>query len=111
MKRLDDAFRRRTGRGCPAAAQAQECRAAGRRASSRGILTRCCPSKVLLKDYRPKSVYKIPVSDIKKAKFPVIDCHHHAPPRTPEQVDEEIKIMDGAGVESSVAFMPVGEEP
>jgi predicted TIM-barrel fold metal-dependent hydrolase len=69
------------------------------------------PDQVLLKDYRPKSVYKIHVSDIKKAKFPIIDCHHHASARTPSQVDEEIKIMDAAGLESSVAFMPVGEGP
>jgi predicted TIM-barrel fold metal-dependent hydrolase len=67
------------------------------------------PDQLLLKDYRPKSVYKIKVSDIIKPKFPAIDCHHHAPARTPEQVDEEIKIMDGAGLESTVAFMPVGE--
>ena len=69
------------------------------------------PDQLLLKDYRPKSVYKIPVSDIQKAKYPAIDCHHHAPARTPEQVDEEIKIMDAAGLEASVAFCPVGEGP
>jgi predicted TIM-barrel fold metal-dependent hydrolase len=69
------------------------------------------PDQLLLKDYRPKSVYKIHVSDIKKAKYPVIDCHHHLQARTPAQVDEEIKIMDAAGLESSVAFCPVGEGP
>jgi len=69
------------------------------------------PDQLLLKDYRPKSVYKIHVSDIQKAKFPVIDCHHHAQSRTPEQVDQEVKLMDAAGLQASVAFMGVGEGP
>jgi len=66
------------------------------------------PDQVMLKDYRPKSVYKIHASDIVKARYPVIDCHHHAS-RTQEQVDAEVKLMDAAGLESSVAFMNVGE--
>lgn len=28
------------------------------------------PDKILLKDYRPRSIYKIPKTDIKKAKYP-----------------------------------------
>jgi predicted TIM-barrel fold metal-dependent hydrolase len=66
------------------------------------------PDQILLKDYRPKSVYKIHASNIQKARFPVIDCHHHAP-RTEEQVAAEVKLMDAAGLQSSVAFMGVGE--
>lgn len=69
------------------------------------------PDQLLLKDYRPKSVYKIQVSEIKKAKYPAIDCHHHVQSKTQEQVDEEVRIMDAAGLESSVAFCPVGEGP
>src|ERR1039458_5434533 len=67
------------------------------------------PDQLLLKDYRPKSVYKIPVSEIKKAKYPAIDCHHHAQSKTPEQVDEAVRIMDAAGLESTVVF-PGGAE-
>ena len=69
------------------------------------------PDQILLKDYRPKSVYKIHASDIRKAKFPVIDCHHHAQSRTQEQVDAEVRLMDAAGLQASVAFMGVGEGP
>jgi hypothetical protein len=36
------------------------------------------PDQLLLKDHRPRSVYKVPVSEIKKAKYPLIDVHHHA---------------------------------
>jgi hypothetical protein len=35
------------------------------------------PDRILLKDYRPKSIYKIPVSDIKKARYPIFDVHCH----------------------------------
>jgi hypothetical protein len=66
------------------------------------------PDHLLLKDYRPKSVYKIPVTEIKKAKFPIIDVHHHARVKTPEDVDATVKIMDAVGVETTVAFSGVG---
>jgi hypothetical protein len=66
------------------------------------------PDQLLLKDYRPKSVYEIPVTEIKKAKFPIIDVHHHARVKTPEDVDATVKIMDAVGVETTVAFSGVG---
>ena len=66
------------------------------------------PDQLLLKDYRPKSVYKIPVTEIKKAKYPVIDVHHHARVKTPEDVDATVKIMDAVGVETTIAFSGVG---
>lgn len=31
------------------------------------------PERLLLKDYRPKSIYKVPVTTIEKAMYPVID--------------------------------------
>jgi hypothetical protein len=31
------------------------------------------PETILLKDYRPKSIYKISVTKIDKAKYPIID--------------------------------------
>jgi hypothetical protein len=63
---------------------------------------------VLLKDYRPQSIYRIKVTDIKQARFPVIDCHHHAA-RTAQRVEQDLQIMDAAGLQSTVAFCPVGE--
>jgi uncharacterized protein len=69
------------------------------------------PDQLLLKDYRPKSIYKIQASEIKKAKYPAIDTHHHAQSKTPEQVDEAVRIMDAAGLESTVVFPGVGEGP
>jgi hypothetical protein len=66
------------------------------------------PDQLLLKDYRPKSVYKIPVTEIKKARFPIVDVHHHARAKTPGDVDALVKIMDAAGVEATVAFCGTG---
>ena len=44
------------------------------------------PEQILLKDYRPKSIYKIPVTEIARAKFPIIDMHSHPYAKTPEQI-------------------------
>ncbi len=67
------------------------------------------PDQLLLKDYRPKSIYKIPVTDIKKAKYPAVDTHYHARAKTPQDVDELVKLMDAVGVETTVAFCGTGE--
>jgi uncharacterized protein len=91
----------------PAAAQTQS--GEQRTAGEAEDLDKLLPDQVLLKDYRPKSIYKIHVSEIQKAKFPVIDTHHHAQSHTPEQLEAEVRIMDEAGLQASVAFMGVGE--
>lgn len=61
------------------------------------------PDKFLLKDYRPESIYRIPKTEVKKAKFPVIDVHCHGA-RPPQQVEDMVKLMDSAGVEKTVIF-------
>ena len=61
------------------------------------------PDKLLLKDYRPVSIYNVPKSDIKRAKFPIFDCHCHGA-RPPQQVDEFLKLMDAVNVEKTVIF-------
>jgi hypothetical protein len=61
------------------------------------------PDKFLLKDYRPVSIYRIPKSDIKKAKYPIIDVHNHGF-RPPQEIDQVVKLMDAVGVEKSVIF-------
>jgi uncharacterized protein len=60
------------------------------------------PEQILLKDYRPKSIYKIPVTEIAKAKFPIIDMHSHPYAKTPEQIAEWVLTMDEVGVEKTV---------
>ena len=46
------------------------------------------PETILLKDYRPKSIYKIPVTEIAKAKFPIIDMHSHPYAKTAQEIEQ-----------------------
>ena len=55
-----------------------------------------------LKDFRPESVYKIPITKIKKAKFPVIDMHSHDYAKTDADVDKWVRTMDTCGIEKSI---------
>jgi hypothetical protein len=61
------------------------------------------PDKFLLKDYRPESIFKVPKTEVKKAKYPVTDAHCHGA-RPPQQVEDMLKLMDAAGVERTVLF-------
>jgi hypothetical protein len=90
--------------GLPQAVQEKQAAAPG--ASN---LDQVLPDQLLLKDYRPKSIYKIPVSKITKAKFPIVDVHHHARVKSPEDVAAQVKMMDKVGVEKTVAFAGTGE--
>jgi hypothetical protein len=60
------------------------------------------PETILLKDYRPKSIYKIPVTEVPKAKFPIIDMHSHAYAKTPEEIAEWVRNMDEVGIEKTI---------
>lgn len=69
------------------------------------------PETILLKDYRPKSIYKIPVTEIDKAKYPIIDMHSHPYAKTAQQIKEWITNMDEVGVEKTVILtMATGKE-
>lgn len=69
------------------------------------------PETLLLKDFRPKSVYNVPQTVIDKARYPAIDMHAHDYARTPEQIAEWIRAMDAAGVEKAIVLtMAVGKE-
>jgi len=57
---------------------------------------------LLLKDYRPISLYKIQKSKISKAKFPVIDMHSHPYATSTEEIETWITHMDQFGVEKTI---------
>ncbi|TAL77410.1 MAG: amidohydrolase [Bacteroidetes bacterium] len=60
---------------------------------------------ILLKDYRPVSLYKIPVTKVDRAAFPAIDVHTHDNyAKTEEEVAKWIKIMDDCNIEKCVVF-------
>jgi len=99
--------------GCRPARQESEA-PASRAATERTL------DQLLLRDYEPKSVFKIPGTRIEKAKFPVIDFHNAAvgamgpeanPPQT-DEVEELIKAMDALGIEKTVVsggYIPTPE--
>jgi len=62
---------------------------------------------ILLKDYQPESSLIVPVTNVPKARFPVIDVHTHASQgriRTKEDVDDWVRTMDEVGIEYTVVF-------
>jgi len=60
------------------------------------------PETILLKDYRPQSVYRIPKTEVPRAKYPVIDMHTHQYAETAANVADWVKIMDEVGIEKSI---------
>ncbi len=83
----------------------------GSRANASPAKAPASPETILLKDYRPKSIYKIPVTQIAKAKFPIIDMHSHPYAKTEREIDEWVRNMDDVGVEKTVILaMATGAE-
>ena len=69
------------------------------------------PETILLKDYRPTSIYKIPITEIGKAKFPIIDMHSHPYAKTAVEIEEWVRNMDEVGVEKTIILtMTTGAE-
>ncbi len=69
------------------------------------------PNAILLKDYRPVSIYKIPVTHVEKAKYPIIDMHSHPYAKTSFEIDLWLKTMDEVGVEKTMILtMASGRE-
>ena len=58
--------------------------------------------KLLLKDYRPQSIYKIPITQVARARYPVIDLHAHPYAKTEAQLAQWVKTMDEVGIEKSI---------
>ena len=62
------------------------------------------PETILLKDYRPRSLHKVPITEVPKAKFPIIDMHSHAYAKTPEEIAEWVRNMDEVGIEKTIVL-------
>jgi predicted TIM-barrel fold metal-dependent hydrolase len=58
--------------------------------------------QLLLKDFRPVSIYAIPVTIPEKAKFPVIDMHSHAYAQSVTELDAWVKTMDQTGIAKTI---------
>jgi len=60
------------------------------------------PETLLLKNYRPVSIYNVPKTEISRAKFPVIDAHSHSYAGNTEEIEKWIDIMKEVGVEKTM---------
>ena len=60
------------------------------------------PDQVLLKDYRPRSIFKIPRTQVEKARFSVIDVHSHDYAKTETDVARWVRTMDEVGLQKTV---------
>lgn len=68
----------------------------GRMAPAEGI------ENLALSQYRPQSVYHIPVTRVEKAAFPVFDMHSHDYAETAEEIDRWVETMDACGIDRTV---------
>ncbi|HEX8038100.1 MAG TPA: hypothetical protein VF490_03075, partial [Chryseosolibacter sp.] len=53
---------------------------------------------IKLRNFRPRSIYRIPVNPVPKAKFGAIDMHSHDYAKTDEEVAQWVKTMDAANI-------------
>lgn len=68
-------------------------------------------NNLLLRNYRPKSLYKIPVTQVQKAAFPVIDMHSHPYARSEKEISDWVKNMDSCGIQKTIILsMATGAE-
>jgi predicted TIM-barrel fold metal-dependent hydrolase len=68
------------------------------------LLAQTSADKLLLKDYRPKSIYNIPKTFVPKAKYPAIDIHTHSYAKSPEDIVRWVKLMDEVGIEKTIVL-------
>jgi endonuclease/exonuclease/phosphatase family metal-dependent hydrolase/predicted TIM-barrel fold metal-dependent hydrolase len=62
------------------------------------------PDELLLKDCRPRSIFKVPQTTVERARFPVIDMHSHAYARTEAEVEHWVRTMDAVGIEKTIVL-------
>lgn len=66
---------------------------------------------LLLKDYRPRSLHKVPVTHVGRARYPIIDMHSHPYPKSDAEITTWLKNMDAVNVEKTLILtMSVGKE-
>lgn len=66
------------------------------------VLAQKAPDELLLKDYKPRSIFQIPEHRIERAKYRVIDVHSHDYARTDADVDRWVQTMDAINMEKTI---------
>jgi uncharacterized protein len=80
-------------------------------AQQRQMRTSGLQDSLLLKDYKPRSIFVIPTTVVLKARYPAIDMHMHAPRggNLDSIVLVQIKNMDETGVQKTILFCGTGK--
>jgi uncharacterized protein len=66
------------------------------------LLAQSDPDHLLLKNYRPKAIFNIPVTKIEKPKYPIIDAHSHPYAENNQEIENWVKTMDELGIEKTI---------
>ena len=67
--------------------------------------TEYSPESILLKDFKPVSLFRIPITTIQKARYPVIDMHTHGDyVKTQSEVDHWVEVMDETVIEKVIVL-------
>lgn len=64
-----------------------------------GAATSREPEQLLLKDCRPRSIYKIPQTKLTRARFPVIDMHAHDHGKSHAELAQWVQTMDELNIQ------------
>lgn len=80
-------------------------------AQPRQLRAKGLQDSLLHKDYKPKTIFKNPMTAVLKAKYPVIDMHMHAPRvRNLDSVAlVVIKNMNETGIQKTILFSGIGK--
>src|SRR3954447_13402794 len=60
------------------------------------------PDNLLLKNYRPVSIYKIPVTTTRKSNTPIIDLHSHAYAETEKELEAWVATLRKLKIEKTI---------
>jgi len=60
------------------------------------------PTSLLLRNYRPVSIYKVDRSHISRANYPAIDMHSHPYAHGAEEIAQWIQHMDESGIKKTI---------
>src|SRR6266567_1953028 len=63
------------------------------------------PEEILLKDYKPRSIFKIPETRVEKARYAVVDVHSHDYAPTAADVDRWVQTMNEVGLEETIILL------
>ena len=62
------------------------------------------PEEILLKDYKPKSIFRIQETRVEKARYAVIDVHSHDYAPTEANLQRWVQTMDEVGLERTIVL-------